>query len=176
AISTIHELYEIVLVQDTAENPFKNYQNWMRIIADAEYLHGISNYIIPSLADALATRFIEGIPGEVIQTREVAKKLFQEPYIRYTKDLESYPNVRLLVADVPDSFSFTVTDKCITIKFNMKNNSLFDSSQGLVSSSEEARVWGERLFNHYKKQSIPIMEYLKNDNPEAIARMNFVDS
>jgi len=167
AISTIHELYEIVLVQDTAENPFKNYQNWMRIITDAEYVHSISNYVIPSLADALSTRFIEGLPGEVILTSEVAKKLFQEPYTRYTKDLESYPNLRMLVADVPDSFSFTVTDKCFTIKFNMKNNSLFDSSQGLVSSSEEARAWGEQLFNHHKKQSVPIMEYLKNENPQS---------
>jgi len=73
----------------------------------------------------------------------------------------------MLVADVPDSFSFTVTDKCFTMKFNMKNTSVFDSAQGLVSSSEEARAWGEQLFNHYKKQSVPIMEYLKNDEPQS---------
>ena len=118
AISTIHELYEIVLVQDTAENPFKNYQNWIRTIADAEYLYSISNYVVSSVSDALFTHFMEGLPGEVILTSEVAKKLYKERYIRQTKQLELCPNFKLLVVDIHLLYGNQPAGRCMVSKIN----------------------------------------------------------
>ena len=148
-------------VHDTPEEPFKNYENWMTIIKEAEYLHSISNYTIPGVAKVIAEKFFESAPMEIVVSRQVAQKLSEEPYIRFMKDLGKFPHVQVYVYDIPRTVSFTITDKCFTIKFSMKNPDYFDTSSGLVSRSEEAREWGERLFQHYKFDAVPLPEYYK---------------
>lgn len=148
-------------VHDTPEEPFKNYENWMMIINECEYLHSVSNYIIPGVAEAIAKKVYASVPMEIIISGQVAQKILEDPYIEHMKDLGKYPHMQIYVIDIPRSVSFTITDKCFTIKFSMKNPDYFDTSSGLVSRSEEAREWGERLFQHYKSDAVPFPEYYK---------------
>lgn len=160
ALDSIGDLVYTNEVHDTPEEPFKNYENWMKIIAEAENLHSISNYATPGVSDAIAKRAMEGVPMDIVISGELAMKIFEEPYIKYMKDYENYPHMQWFIANFPRIVSFTVTDKCFTIKFSGNTVDAFDTSSGLVSRSKEAREWGERLFQHYKSSAIPIRQFI----------------
>jgi predicted transcriptional regulator len=97
---------------------------------------------------------------EAVVTPDVAQKLIGLPYSETPLEMDNYPTMNFMVAEFPSMFGFTVTDKYFTFKLMSKDCRFFDTSQGLVSKSPESRLWGERLFQHYKQQSIPIRQFL----------------
>lgn len=164
ALESLGDLYETVHIYDTAEAPFKNYENWMKIISEAKYMHSISNYCSMPVSDAIARKvYADDLTIDVIVSEKVGRELFRDPYTNYTKDLPVYTNVRLHVADIPSSFGLTVSDKCFTIKFSYRDQKTFDTSNGLVSRSKKAREWGERIYRYYLSGSLPVPDLPDND-------------
>lgn len=161
ALQSIGDLVYTKEIHDTPEKPFQNYENWMNMIGEAEYLHSISNYATPNVSDAITKRVIEGVPMDIIISPSLAQEIFTEKYKKNMKILEDCPNLRWFVCEIPRIFGVTVTDKCFTIKFSFNNLDYFDTSAGLLSRSKEAREWGERLFNYYKARAVPIFLYLE---------------
>lgn len=69
-----------------------------------------------------------------------------------------------MITKNPDTFSMTVTDKTLIIRFSSVIDGAFDTSRGLVSTSEEAINWGKKLYEHYQKDAIPICDYINYKN------------
>jgi len=160
ARNTFYKLADTELIYDTPDDIYINFENFLDIISEAKYLHSISNYMIPVISEVVAEKVYQGIEIQAVIAPEVAKKLLEPPYSDTTQYLDQYHNIDLLVAEFPRLFSCSVTDKSFTFKLMSKDCKFFDTSQGLVSKSPEARIWGERLFQHYKQQSIPIQQFL----------------
>jgi len=160
ARKTFYKLANTEFIYDTSDDIYKNMENSIDIITEAKYFHGVSNYTIPIIAEVVAERVYQGIDFEVVISPEVAKKIIEPLYSEKTQYLDKYENIKFFVGDFPRMFGFTVTDKSFTFKLMSKNCKFFDTSQGLVSKAPEARLWGERLFQHYKQQSMPVQQFL----------------
>ena len=160
ARNTFYKLADTEIIYDTPDDIYKNLENFIDIINEAKYLHTVSNYTIPVIAEAVTKKISQGMEFEAVVTPDVAQKLIGLPYSETPLEMDNYPTMNFLVAEFPSLFGFTVTDKSFTFKVMSKDCKFFDTSQGLVSKSPEARLWGERLFQHYKQQSIPIRQYL----------------
>ena len=160
ARKTFYKLANTEFIYDTPDDIYKNMENFIDIITEAKYLHAVSNYTIPLIAEVVAERVYQGIDFEVVISPEVAQKIIEPPFSEKTQYLDKYENIKFFVGEFPRMFGFTVTDKSFTIKMMTKDCKVFDTSQGLVSTASEARMWGERLFQHYKQQSMPVQQFL----------------
>lgn len=159
ARNTLYKLADTEIIYDSPDDIYKNLENFIDIINEATYLHTVSNYTTPVIAEAALKRISQGIEFEAVITPDVAKKLIGPPYSDTPLEMDNYPTMNFLVAEFPSTFSFTVTDKSFTFKLMTKDYKFFDTSQGLISKSPEARLWGERLFQYYKQKSIPIRQF-----------------
>jgi len=161
ALENIGDLINTHYVCDTPDEPFKNFENWMQIISESEYMYSISNYATSGVLDPIGKKLCKDSKLNVIVNRDVASKIFEEPFIKYTKYMSKRDNVKFMVADFPETLGMTVTDKCFTIKFSGTDGA-FDTSRGLVSRSDEAKKWGMALYDYYKKDAVHVLDYIKN--------------
>ena len=152
-LSDIGKLFESQIVHDTTEDVIHVYTLFLKIIREADYIYGASSVMSPGLAEALSGRIREGTTVELIVNEEAAEKLQLEPYASEMKDLLSYSNFRVMVAQVPFRIGLTVTDKCISLGLFKADGKMYDSGSDLYSDNPQAITWGEQLFKFFRDQS-----------------------
>jgi predicted transcriptional regulator len=167
ALDTIGDLIGADLIGDDATNSYLNFELFLRIVAEADCMHGISGWANPTIADAISERVVAGVPVEIVISPELALHLIQKPYGEKVEALAGYPNLKFLVTDLPISVGLTVTDKCISCGLYCLDGVTYDPLHDLYCRRPEAIAWGERLFQHYKRRSIPILEFMQSirENP-----------
>ena len=138
---------------DTTDNMFHVYTHFVTILQQAAYIHGISSVMSPQVADVLVSKVIEGVPVELIVSRNVGEGLMQEPFLTKIQQLKSYQNFQIWMIDEPLHLGITVTDKHLSLGLNSRVNAVYDSSADMYSSDPKARDWAERLFQYYKNRA-----------------------
>jgi len=152
-LSRIGDLQESEVKLDTQVDILTVYSNYLRIVKEAAYIHGISCVMSPGLAGTLADRVVAGIPVELIVNEDVTNILRQEPYIQSLKQLVHFINFKIWVTKESRMVGLTVTDKYISLGLFKTDGKLYDSSSDLFSGNAPAVAWGEDLFRYYRERS-----------------------
>jgi predicted transcriptional regulator len=152
-LSRIGDLQETEVKLDTQVDILTVYSNYLRIVKEAAYIHGISCVMSPGLAETLSDRVVAGIPVELIVNEDVTNILKQEPYIGALKHLTNFPNFKVWVTKENRMVGLTVTDKYISLGLFKLDGKLYDSSSDLFSGDPYAVAWGEDLFRYYRERS-----------------------
>ncbi|WP_165394783.1 helix-turn-helix transcriptional regulator [Methanofollis fontis] len=160
ALHTIGDLVEAEIISDEPTSFFLNYERYLDLLADADYIHGFTSMANPGFADAIGARVMAGVPVEIVVSPDLAYHLHQEPYQEKVASLYRFRNLQFRVTELPLPMGLTVTERCLSSKLFLRDEMVFDTQNGLVCSSPEAHAWGERLFEYYKRHSIPMQEYI----------------
>lgn len=160
ALDSIGALIDSEIIRDSPLDYYRTYDHYQGIIGGARHIHGISSMTNPGVADAIGARAVAGVPVELVISPELALHLHKEPYRKKIESLLAYPHFQFYVTRDPLPLGLTVTDAYLSMKLFFVGTTSYDLQQGFISTSPRARAWGERLFDHYKKRSIPIEEYL----------------
>jgi predicted transcriptional regulator/DNA-binding NarL/FixJ family response regulator len=124
-------------------------------ILEPKYLHGISDYSLLCLPAVSLPRICRHHNCEFIISKEGAegeselKELIED----IDENIKSF--LKTHISEFPHTFSIIVTDKYFEMKLMTDNCRFFDTREYLVSTSPEACMWGERLFQYYKSESVP---------------------
>ncbi|UUX92553.1 helix-turn-helix transcriptional regulator [Methanoplanus endosymbiosus] len=157
-------LYNSEYICNSPKDPYK-YNNLNKsIILEAEEINSISNHIAGEYLDPLINKAQSDIKINAIITKYSISHIYGEPAIRDLIEQNKFDNVKLMVTDHPIFFIMTVTDKTLIIRFSSTTDGAFDTSRGLISTSEEAINWGMELYEHYQKDAIPICDYINHKN------------
>ena len=154
-LNEIRCLYNSKLISDTNTEIFNVYNNYLRILNEADHVFGVSSIMSTGHADVLSERVCEGIPVELIVTSNVAEQLRREPYVEKINALDGHTNFKLMVADENMRVGVTVTDKCLSLGLYKKDGVTYDTTTDLFSFDQMAVKWGERLFNYYRSRAKP---------------------
>jgi len=91
-IQRIGDLQESDVKLDTQVDIMHVYSHFLRIVREAEYIHGISSIMSPGLAETVAERVVAGVPVELVVNEQVTSLLGKEPYIGLVQKLTGYGN------------------------------------------------------------------------------------
>ena len=149
----IGDLFDSEVKFDTTNNMFHVYSNFVRVLREGSYIHGLSSVMSAEIADVLAERITAGIPVDLIVNRTIVDALLQEPFASKVQHLRPYTNFRIWVTDEPLRIGITVTDKHLSFGLNKKETNIYDSSADMYSNNPRAIAWAERLFAYYKERS-----------------------
>jgi predicted transcriptional regulator len=152
-LDEIGELFDSDVKFDTTDSMFHVYSNFVRVLREGSYIHGLSSVMSPEIADVLAERIMAGIPVDLIVNRTIVDGLLQEPFASKIQLLKPYSNFRIWVTDEPLRIGITVTDKHLSFGLNKKETKVYDSSADMYSNNPRAIAWAERLFQFYKERS-----------------------
>jgi predicted transcriptional regulator len=153
-LSQVGDLISSDVKFDTTDNMFHVYTHFVSILQQAGYIHGISSFMNPQIADVLSERIVAGVPVELVVSRSIADGLMQEPFLGKIQQLRSYNNFKIWVVDEPLYLGITVTDKNLSLGLNKKVNAVYDSSADMHSNDPRARGWAERLFQYYRGRAV----------------------
>jgi len=149
----IGDLFDSEIKYDTTNNMFHVYSNFVKVLREGSYIHGISSVMSPEVADVLVERIIAGIPVDLIVNRTIVEGLGKEPFASKIQMLQPFKQFHIWVTDEPLRVGITVTDKHLSFGLNKKETNSYDSSADMVSSNPKAIAWAERLFSYYKDRS-----------------------
>ncbi len=149
----IGELFDSEIKFDTTDNMFHVYSNFVKVLREGSYIHGISSVMSPEIADVIGERIVAGIPVDLIVNRSIVEGLSKEPFASKLQMLQPFKQFHIWVTDEPLRVGITVTDKHLSFGLNKKETNVYDSSADMVSTNPKAIAWAERLFNHYKERS-----------------------
>ncbi len=161
ALDTIGALVESEIICDDSVDYFQTYEHYLSIIAGAKHIHAITSMANPSIADAIGAMVIKGTPAEIIVPPDLALHLYQEPYLEKVTYLSTFPHFQFYVTDLPLPPCITVTDAYLSMKLFFTDMTTYDLQNGFVSTSPEACAWGDRLFTYYRRNSVPIEEFIE---------------
>jgi predicted transcriptional regulator len=152
----IGKLINSELVYDTTEDVVHVYSLFLKILKEAAFIHGAASMMSPGMGEAVFARVLEGIPVDLIVNQEAAEALQKEPYASALTQLLKFPNFKIYVAQVPFRIGLTITDKCVSIGLFKKDGKMYDSGSDLFSTDPAAMAWGEKIFIHFKENSVPL--------------------
>ncbi|MDD1719754.1 MAG: DUF1724 domain-containing protein [Methanoregulaceae archaeon] len=152
-LDEIGDLLNSEVIFDTGADILHVYTHYLTILKEAGHIYGISSVMSPALAEGLAPRVLEGIPVEIVVSREVVEQLQAEPYAAQIRTLIGYGNFRIWVTEEALMVGLTVTDRELSLGLYKKDGKMYDSSTDLSSSDPAAVKWGEKLFGYYRKRS-----------------------
>ncbi|TAJ45706.1 helix-turn-helix transcriptional regulator [Methanofollis fontis] len=161
ALESIEDLINAELICDVPVNFEQRLEFYLDIIREAEWLHGVSTWSKPAVAATLWDLVIAGKEVELVITPELAAALWQEEVVKKGRDPSLFPNLRFFVSTIPISVGLTVTDTALSFGLFLRDNQTYDSIHDLVCRTPEAVHWGERLYQHYRAHSVPIMEFFQ---------------
>jgi len=149
----IGDLFDSEVKFDTTDQMFHVYSNFVKVLREGSFIHGISSVMSPEIADVLVERVVAGIPVDLIVNRNIVQGLSQEPFSSKIQKLRSFPQFHIWVTDELLRVGITVTDKHLSFGLNKKETNSYDSSADMYSRDPKAIAWAERLFQYYKERS-----------------------
>ena len=152
-LSGIGDLFDSDVKFDTTSNMFHVFSNFVRVLKEGAFIHGISSVMSPEVADVLAERVVAGVPVELIVNRTIIEGLTREPFASKIDALRPYKNFKIWVTDEPLRVGITVTDKHLSFGLNKIEPNVYDSSADMYSNNPKAIAWAERLFQHFRERS-----------------------
>jgi predicted transcriptional regulator len=161
----IHEMHQVTINYDgSGYTNYVNYQTYLNILSTGEHVHGISPWITPEMADGVAKQAYKGTPVSMVFSPELALQIFREYFSSNMNYLKAYPHVDFSVYPGPITFGLTVTDACLILKLPLKDDRSFDSARIMGCGSPDACRWSERIFNYYRRRSMPFMDFIAKES------------
>ncbi len=172
ALESLSDLIDVEINDDTPENIAENLNLYFDFVERAEWIYGISGWVSTRLSEEYAKPVMAGTPIEMIYPAETTCLLFREPYIEKMQYYDLYPNFRVWVYPGPARFGLTVTDSLFVLKLHARDGVTFSTSRLRAVASPRAIAWGRRVFDHVRRESVPIEEFLadyrqRRDRPPA---------
>jgi predicted transcriptional regulator len=149
-LNDIGVLYNAEVVKDTDANIFNVYSQFLQIVNEASWIHGLSSVMSPTIANVIEQQVYAGTAVELVVSGDIVTQLQQEPFNQSMKKLSEHPNFTVLLARQPFKLGMTVTDRCLSLGLYKRNKSSYDTSTDLVSYDEKAIDWGEQLYQCYR--------------------------
>jgi len=122
-------------------------------LLEPKYLHGVSDYSLLSLPIISFPRICKHHNCEFVISKEVSEEKSELKEVINSIDEKFTSFINIHISDFPQTFSIIVTEKYFEMKLMTDNCRFFDTIEYLVSTSPEACLWGERLFQYYKSIS-----------------------
>ncbi|MCU0632924.1 MAG: DUF1724 domain-containing protein [Methanolinea sp.] len=160
ALESLGDLVHAELICDISCNFLHRWEKYLRILQESRWIHGVSAFATPHIADAIGERVREGVKVILVITPELAEDLLKEPYLEMARHLWEYRNLKFRVSRVPIRVGLTVTDKALSFGLFTRSGQIYDSVYDLVCRSPESLEWGERLFLYYVEHSDPLPKYV----------------
>jgi predicted transcriptional regulator len=129
------------------------YSNFLKILKEGAYIHGISSVMSPGIAELLTDRILAGTPVELVVSEDVIPKLAQEPYTGFMQRVGACSNFKVFATSESLKVGITVTDTMLSLGLFKRDGHLYDSSSDLFSGEVKAVQWGEKLFQYYRNKS-----------------------
>lgn len=149
-IKDISALEGAKLVESNNIDLFKATETFQRSLMGFKFLKGIFPYFHPRHDDIISYWIDNECTVELILPDEVteAVKNFIREYVPKSPEIKN-KYVRVIPNDLNIQFAFTVSDKCLVLAFYHKSGE-FNQNAVIASTSQEAIVWGLKLFDEYQ--------------------------
>lgn len=144
-------LEDAKLVESNNIDLFKATEIFQRSLMGFKFLKGIFPYFHPRHDDIISYWIDNECTVELILPDEVteAVKNFIKEYVPKSKEIKN-EYVRIIPNDINIQFAFTVSDKCLVLAFYHKSGE-FNQNAVIASTSNDAIIWGLKLFDEYQK-------------------------
>jgi predicted transcriptional regulator len=146
----IGELGNYQIIENSDEEIF-DINTFLKNISQSKVLRGISHTVHPKYPNFFLTLAKKGVESSLILTPGVYR-VIKEKYRDLLEEWLKCKNAHLYVPTDDIKFSFVVTDTYFSISL-FYNSGVFDSKNDVVSFDPSARIWGDRIFTYYQKQS-----------------------
>lgn len=149
-------LHDADIVGESSTCAFRTFEHFTRIISRAESIMGVSAWMSPGIAAALAGRVRDGVPVDIVVTADLLRELSSPSYAHLIDPLHDCSRFRLYVTHLPVGIGLIVTPFCLSCGFFSRDTRRYDCMRDLVSRSERAIRWGRDLFTHYRTTAVPV--------------------
>jgi predicted transcriptional regulator len=156
SLREIEHLSSATMVRNIEEDVFVVYATFLAILRKASWIHGVSSVMSPLLADVIKEAVMEGKPTELVVSPELVQRLADAPYSAMLETLREHTNFKICVSPSPIRLGMTVTDGYLSLGLYKRDTDTYDATTDLVSTDAAAVAWGERLFQHYKADSVAL--------------------
>jgi len=142
------------IVEAGMEESFEPHTQFLEMILKSKRVAGLSPIVHPIYPRFFLAVAKEGREVRLILTKTAYDKIKKEYYDLLIEGLQ-FKNAHLSICEDHVKFAYIVTDSYFCIGMFTKNG-IFDSKKDLVSTDPSAVRWGEDLFSHYLKLSLPV--------------------
>jgi predicted transcriptional regulator len=154
-LHTLSSLHESYLVTSTATDVTKVFETFMTFLDNSKEVKGLSAVFFPELITTFVRLVSKGVRSELIVTQPVLAKIIELSDLNELKKA-CETNLKLHVVKQDPRIAFTVTDYFISIGF-FRHDGMYDIGSDLLSYSQEALDWGQKLFDYYVSLSEPVV-------------------
>lgn len=142
------------IISPDQANIFRCHEHYLERLRQANEIYGVSPITAPGYSEAIRQAVERGAEVELVITGDVLEIVSQRnPDLAAT--LLKFDNFRLYRLNDRVKVAFTVTDSILSLSFYRFDGS-YDIDRDLIGSSEDARAWGMRLFEHYRQMAEPV--------------------
>ncbi len=153
-LNEIGDLFNSEIISDTTVEVLNVYRNYADVVNEARYIYGISSIISQGHVDILQKRVTDGIPVELVVSREVAMQLKGDQYSSKINILADCKNLKLMVTDENFKAGMIATDRCFSFGLYKRDGAIPDTAINIISRDKKAIEWGRRLFEYYKQRAV----------------------
>jgi predicted transcriptional regulator len=148
-------LHESYLVTSTATDVTKVFETFATFLENSRFIKGLSSMFFPELITTFVRLVSKGVDSELILTRAVFDKTLELTDSNELKQALKQ-NLKLRVIEQNPKIAFTVTDYFLSVGL-FRYDGMYDATNDLISYSEEALDWGNKLFDYYTSLSEPVV-------------------
>jgi len=152
----IGDLIDSEIIRETIEDVNKVLFTYVRCLQGSKQAFVVSSMTSIELIDAVIERLSNGIPMEVVITRDLFVKLDKEPYIEKYFEMMRFSNFKLFVTEEYVRVGTTVTENFLSFGLYKKDGELFDLTEQLFCFDKKGLEWGKKFFQYYKDRSVLI--------------------
>jgi predicted transcriptional regulator len=152
-LGRIGDLHEAEVKWDNQADIMSVYSNYLKILREGTYVHGISSVMSPGIAELLIERILADVPVELVISEDSIPLLSKDPYSTFLQKVGGRSNFKVWATKDSLRVGITVTDKHLSLGLFKSDGKLYDSSSDLFSSDKKALEWGEGLFAYYRNRS-----------------------
>ncbi|CAG0985082.1 hypothetical protein METP2_02221 [Methanosarcinales archaeon] len=155
-MNDIGDLIDSEIIRETTEDVSKVLSTYFGCLRESRQAFVVSSMTSIELIDAVIERLAQGIPVEVVITRDLFLKLDKEPYIEKYYEMMKFSNFKLFVTEEYVRVGTTVTENFLSFGLYKKDGMLFDLTEQLFSFDKKGLKWGKKFFQFYKDRSVMI--------------------
>jgi predicted transcriptional regulator len=151
---TLRDIDRSEVITNTHKDIFRVYHYFMKAVEDASWVGIISPLLSLEYTEAVAARAREGIPIEIIASKDLLKPLSDVSYRDRIRNVPDALDMRIYVLDPMPLLELMVTDKCFALGLFDPGGQNFDTTMELCSKDQRSVCWACRLFLFYRNQAI----------------------
>ncbi len=152
-LQEIEKLNDSYLLSDTQVEIFAVYSNFLKIVAEAKWIYGISSIMSLGHAEAIAKRVKEGIVVDLVVDNAVMDQLRSDPYNGLINEIAKYSNFKIFLYKNKLNLGIILSNSTLSLGLYKADKITYDTTMDILSKNPTAIAWGERVFNYFKEKS-----------------------